>query len=296
MLGLFGARFARRCVFRGVRSFAIRRHSSVGLLAVRPAVRRASRFIRPPVSRPLLRPVTAAPALPLPYGSLAETLAHRVRDVRARIDAARARGGHGQDVTLIAVTKTYDADTVCAACEAGLRDVGENRVQEAEGKRAALAALPLRWHLIGHVQRNKAAAAVTFDLVHALDSDRLAAALDAAAQQAGRPCDVLVQVNVSGEASKFGVPVADVAPFAERLRAFGALRVRGVMTMAPFDAPEPVLRRVFAGARGCLDVLRQADHPAALLSMGMSGDFEVAVEEGATHVRLGTILFGARDG
>lgn len=225
----------------------------------------------------------------------AADVARRVVAVRARMQDAQRRGGHGQDVTLIAVTKTHGPEAVEAAFEAGVRDVGENRVQEAESKRAALPTLPVHWHLIGHVQRNKARAAVQFDLVHGLDSVRLAEALHDAAQAAERVVDVLVQVNVSGEASKFGVPAQEVAAFAEALRRYDALRVRGVMTMAPFDADERTLRAVFAGARSCRETLRAAGHAAELLSMGMSGDFEIAIEEGATHVRLGTVLFGARE-
>ena len=220
----------------------------------------------------------------------------RVREIRDRIAAARARGGHGQEGTLVAGTKTHGPEAVVAAHAAGVTDVGENRVQEAEVKRAALAHLPVRWHLIGHLQRNKARNAVTFDLVHGLDSSRLAVALDEAARDAGRILPVLLQVNVSGETSKFGVPPAEVDALAEQLRAHEALRVCGVMTMAPFDADEAMLRRVFAGARACRDTLRAAGHhDATWLSMGMSGDFEIAIEEGATHVRLGTILFGARE-
>lgn len=236
--------------------------------------------------------VTAPASLPA-VPAFADDVARRVRDARERIDAARTRGGHGQDVTLVAVTKTHGVDAVLAAYAAGVHDVGENRVQEAEPKRAH-AAVPVRWHLIGHVQRNKAASAVSFDLVHSLDSDRLAAALNTAAAQAGRVCDVLVQVNVSGEESKFGVPAAEVAAFADRLLSHGALRVCGVMTMAPFDADERTLRRVFAGARDCGASVRAAGHAGTVLSMGMSDDFEIAVEEAATHVRLGTMLFGAR--
>lgn len=237
----------------------------------------------------------------VPSGIAPATLAfeaavgQRVREIRDRIALARSRGGHGQEVTLVAVTKTHGPEAVQAAHAAGVSDVGENRVQEAEAKRAALADLPVRWHLIGHVQRNKARSAVTFDLVHGLDSLRLAVALDEAARAAGCVVPVLLQVNVSGEASKFGVPMAEVDAVADRLRAHDALRLCGVMTMAPFDADEATLRRVFAGARACRETLRAAGHEAPLLSMGMSGDFEIAIEEGATHVRLGTILFGARD-
>lgn len=193
----------------------------------------------------------------------------------------------------MAVTKTHGPDAVEAAYAAGVLDVGENKVQEAEGKMAQVA-VPVRWHLIGHLQRNKARSALRFDLVHSMDSERLAAALHDEAVKAARSLDVLLQVNVSGEDSKGGVALADVPALADRLHALGTLRVRGVMTMAPFEAAEATLRTVFAGARTARVALQQAGHPAEWLSMGMSGDYEIAVEEGATHVRLGTVLFGSR--
>ncbi len=220
-------------------------------------------------------------------------VAARVAEVRDRINAARTRGGHGQEVTLVAVTKTHGPEAVVAAWNAGVTDVGENRVQEAEAKMAVVGC-PVRWHLIGHLQRNKAKAATRFDLVHSMDSHRLAEALAGAAQGRETALDVLVQVNVSGEDTKSGFSPADIASLAERLHALPPLRVLGIMTMAPFDAPESVLRTVFAGARACNDQLRAAGHPASVISMGMSGDYEIAIEEGATHVRLGTILFGDR--
>lgn len=216
-----------------------------------------------------------------------------VAEVRERIAAARTRGGHGQSVTLIAVTKTHGPEAVEAAYAAGVEDVGENRVQEAEQKMAQVSA-PVRWHLIGHLQRNKARAASRFHLVHGVDSERLATALHEEVARQATTLDVLVQVNVSGEDSKGGFSLPELPAVAERLMHMPALRVRGAMTMAPFDAPETVLRHVFSGARSAREALRQAGHPAEFLSMGMSGDFEVAVEEGATHVRLGTILFGSR--
>jgi hypothetical protein len=194
----------------------------------------------------------------------------------------------------VAVTKTHGVEAVQAVAMAGVTDVGENRVQEAEPKRAQCG-VSLRWHLIGHVQRNKASSAVSFDLVHSLDSDRLATALGRAATEADRVCDVLVQVNVSGEESKFGIAAEEVAALAERLHACSSLKVRGIMTMAPYDANDALLRRVFTDARACFQTLRAAGHDASVLSMGMSGDFEMAVEEGATHVRLGTMLFGERE-
>lgn len=222
-----------------------------------------------------------------------EAVQEAVTEVRARIAEARDRGGHGQEVTLVAVTKTHGPEAVEAAWQAGVTDVGENRVQEAESK-MALVSVPVRWHLIGHLQRNKAKHALRFALVHGLDSERLAVALHDEAVKAGQTLDVLVQVNVSGEASKSGLPLTEVAAFADRLQALPSLRVRGAMTMAPFDAAERELRHVFAGARTARDMLRAAGHAAEWLSMGMSGDYEIAVEEGATHVRLGTVLFGSR--
>lgn len=223
----------------------------------------------------------------------AELVAGRVSEVRGRIEAARSRGGRGQDVTLVAVTKTHGPEAVLAAFSAGVTDVGENKVQEAEAKMDVVT-VPVRWHLIGHLQRNKARSATRFDLVHSMDSERLAQALNTAAQAAGRRQDVLVQVNVSGETSKGGLSPVDLPALADRLHGMESLRVCGVMTMAPFDADEMVLRAVFGGARAAQERLRAAGHPAVHLSMGMSGDFELAIEEGATHVRLGTILFGDR--
>jgi PLP dependent protein len=224
-------------------------------------------------------------------------IAERVREVRERIDAAARRGGRtdgGNAVTIVAVTKTHGPDALQAAWDAGLRDVGENRVQEALDKMDALQ-LALRWHLIGHLQRNKVKHLTRFHLLHALDRSSLADAVNDLGQATGRAFDALVQVNVVGEETKGGYALDQLSREAERLKTLEHVRVRGVMTMAPFDAAEPVLRRVFAGARDALGVVRAAGHTdASILSMGMSGDYEIAVEEGATHVRLGTVLFGAR--
>ncbi len=194
----------------------------------------------------------------------------------------------------MAVTKSHGPDAPRAAFAAGLHDVGENRVQEATDKMMQVEAA-LRWHLIGHVQRNKVKQLDGFDLVHSMDSARLADALAAFGDSRGRPVNVLMQVNVSGEGTKGGYEAADVPREAARLRTLAGLTVRGVMTMAPFDASERMLRQVFGGARDCGAQVRQAGHDAAAeLSMGMSGDYEIAVEEGATLVRLGTVLFGTR--
>jgi pyridoxal phosphate enzyme (YggS family) len=220
-------------------------------------------------------------------------LSARLAEVRARIDAAVGRGGHGQAVTIVAVTKTYGPEAPLAAWEAGLRDVGENKVQEALAKMPSVA-VSLRWHLIGHLQRNKVRQIDPFELIHSMDSARLADALAAHGEGRGRSVEALAQVNVSGEETKGGYQPSMFVQEADRLRGLSGIVVRGVMTMAPFDATEARLRSVFAGARRCAETLRAAGHPATELSMGMSGDYEVAVEEGATLVRLGTVLFGAR--
>jgi len=222
-----------------------------------------------------------------------QDLPSRLAAVREQIERAQARGGHGQQVTIVAVTKTHGPDAPLAAWDAGLRDVGENKVQEALAKMPQVDR-PLRWHLIGHLQRNKVKQVDRFHLIHSMDSARLADALASFGDERGRPVDVLMQVNVSGEGTKGGYAPADVPAEAERLRGLPGIVLRGVMTMAPFDADVATLRRVFTGARQCRDLLRRAGHPATELSMGMSGDYEVAVEEGATLVRLGTVLFGER--
>jgi pyridoxal phosphate enzyme (YggS family) len=220
-------------------------------------------------------------------------LPDRVADVRARIDAAVARGGHAQQVTIVAVTKTHGPEAARAAYEAGLHDVGENKVQEALRKMAAVD-VPVRWHLIGHLQRNKVKALEQFVLLHSLDSSRLADAVCELGIARGRAIDALVELNLSGEDSKGGFTLSELLPEAERLASLSGVRIRGVMTMASFTATESELHRTFAEARAARETLAEAGHPAEELSMGMSNDYEIAVEEGATIVRLGTTLFGAR--
>jgi pyridoxal phosphate enzyme (YggS family) len=220
-------------------------------------------------------------------------LPDRLNIVRGHIEEAVKRGGHEQQVTIVAVTKTHGPDAVLAAWDAGLADVGENRVQEALPKMDVVS-VPVRWHLIGHLQRNKVKALSRFALLHSLDSARLADAAHELGVASGRPVDALVQVNIAGEATKGGFTPAELEIEAERLRSRTGLCIRGVMTMAPLDADERTLHQVFAGARAAGDTLRAVGHPAVALSMGMSNDYEIAVEEGATHVRLGTLLFGAR--
>ena len=221
-------------------------------------------------------------------------LAERVAEVRGRIESAVARGGHGQRVTIVAVTKTHGPEAAEAAYAAGLHDVGENKVQEALKKMAAVE-VPVRWHLIGHLQRNKVKALERFAMLHSLDSARLADAVCAFGIARGRAVDALLEVNLSGEGTKAGYTLSEVLPEGERLASLAGIRLRGVMTMASFTATESQLRRTFADAREARQALVDAGHPAGELSMGMSNDYEIAVEEGATMVRLGTTLFGARD-
>jgi pyridoxal phosphate enzyme (YggS family) len=224
---------------------------------------------------------------------LFQDLGARLAEVRDRVAAAVSRGGHGQRVTVIAVTKTHGPEAVRAAWQAGLPDVGENKVQEALGKMAAVE-VPVRWHLIGHLQRNKVRDLDHFALVHSIDRASLADAVSAFGLARKRSVDALVQVNVAGEDTKGGFAPADMPAEAERFVSRAGVRVTGVMTMAPIDADERTLRRVFEGARTARGLLVTAGHPAFDLSMGMSNDYEIAVEEGATMIRLGTVLFGER--
>lgn len=218
----------------------------------------------------------------------------RLADVRSRIKLAVERGGSGQNVTIVAVTKTHGPDAVRAAWDAGLHDVGENRVQEALAK-MDIVTVPVRWHLIGHLQRNKVKALDGFAMLHALDSARLADSVDELGLKRGKPMDVLIQVNPAEEQTKGGYRIAELPAESGRLAKMNGLRVQGVMTMARLGADERELRETFGAARDARAVLAADGHPATELSMGMSSDYEIAVEEGATMVRLGTSLFGERE-
>ncbi len=222
--------------------------------------------------------------------------------VRERIAAACRRAGRSPDeVTLIGVTKTFPVEVVQAARAAGLCDFGENKVQELVEKAACLPGEvnggDVRWHMIGHLQRNKAREVVRrADVFHALDSLRLAETLEKRAADADRVLPCFVQVNVSGEASKFGLDPGAVHYFLDALAPFEHLHIVGLMTLAaPVDDPEEV-RPQFRLLRRLQQTYRGANPRVDLqyLSMGMSGDYEVAIEEGATHVRVGTALFGSR--
>jgi hypothetical protein len=227
-------------------------------------------------------------------------LAVRLAEVRGRIAGHQARGGWTHPVLVVAVTKTHGPEAVRAAAAAGIGAVGENRVQEALPKQEATADLRIDWHLVGTLQRNKARhAAGRFALIHSVDRLDLAVELDrraAAALPDGGRQAVLVQVNASGEPQKGGVEPAELPALLDALRGLGRLEVRGLMTMAAFDAGEPALRRTFGMLRTLREDGQRAGHALPELSMGMSGDYGIAVEEGATMVRLGTLLFGAREG
>jgi PLP dependent protein len=225
-------------------------------------------------------------------------LAARLADVRARI--ARAAGRAGRDpasIRLVAVSKTFTADHVRAAADAGQIDFGENKVQEAIAKMDQTADLNIRWHLVGHLQSNKAKKAARFDCIHSIDGPSLLSKVDEAAAAAGRRIDLLVQVDLAGEATKYGARDDELLPIFDAARAARATTIVGLMLMPPaVDDPEQA-RPYFRALVAVRDRLLAAGVGAsslAELSMGMSHDFEVAVQEGATLVRVGTAIFGAR--
>lgn len=225
-----------------------------------------------------------------------DVMAARIAAVRAVISEHALRAGRDPDaVRIVAVTKTLPPGAVRAVLAAGLRDVGENYVQEARAKHEAVPA-GATWHLIGGLQQNKVRAAVAvFDRVHTVDSERLADALDRAAAAAGRRLPVLLQVNVAGAAGQRGVVPDGVPALAAHVARLRSLALDGLMTIAPANAPETVLRGHFRALRGLRDdVQRALGVELPHLSMGMSDDFSLAVEEGATLVRLGRALFGPR--
>ena len=227
-----------------------------------------------------------------------ETIGAHAAAVRATIDAAARRAGRAPaDVTVIAVTKTFPPTVVTAAVAAGFLDVGENYVQEGRAKRQALGAqTPPRWHLIGGLQRNKVRAAVaTFDRLHTVDSVALGAAIDAAATSLGRVLPILLQVNIAADPAKRGAAPTTAAHLARGLLALRSVTLDGLMTIGPHTDEPAAGRAHFRALRHLRDDLAQrlgVELPH--LSMGMSDDFAVAVEEGATFVRLGRVLLGER--
>ena len=226
---------------------------------------------------------------------MVEGIRERLAVVRRRIEAAAGRSGRAaSSVTLVAVSKTMPVEAIREAVAAGATILGENRVQEARDKIAALAGAA-QWHLIGHLQTNKAKLAVgLFDRIHSLDSIRLAHELDRHAGEAGRLVRCLVQVNVGGEAQKNGAPEEEVRPLLETASRLPHIAVEGLMAIPPFLSDPEAVRPFFRRLRALRDELVRDGFSLPDLSMGMTHDFEVAIEEGATLVRVGTAIFGPR--
>ena len=212
--------------------------------------------------------------------------------------AARSAGRDPSSVRLIAVSKTFPIDAVREAYQAGQRDFGENRVQEALQKISSSADLLIRWHLLGHLQTNKARkAGPAFAVIQSVDSVDLLEKLDRAAEESGHTPELLIQVDLAGETTKFGVPPTEVPRLFEAAGAARAARVIGLMTLPPVPETPEDARPYFRRLRDLRDEWLAAGVPAPMLhelSMGMSGDFEVAIQEGATMVRVGTAIFGSR--
>lgn len=224
-------------------------------------------------------------------------VAARLADIRARIETAALRADRDPtEVTLVGVSKTVDVERIRAALDAGLTHLGENRLQEAVEKMIALSDRAPTWHLIGHLQRNKARRAVElFDRIETVDSLRLAEALERGAEEIGRDLRVFVEVNVGGESQKAGVPPEETESLVDAIDVLPWLTVTGLMAIPPQgDEPEDS-RPHFARMRRLFEELRASRPELHHLSMGMSSDFEIAVEEGATEVRVGRALFGERD-
>ena len=225
------------------------------------------------------------------------SIAVNLARIRERIARASERAGRQVDeITLVAVSKTFSAEAIRAAYEAGLRHFGENRVQEWEGKQPRVAGLNATWHLIGHLQSNKARrAARLFSRVDSVDALELASKLDAFAAEEGKRLPILIEVHLGNEETKTGVAESDLWPLAEGVVALPRLELLGLMAIPPFlDEPE-LVRSYFCKLRELRDDLsRRLARALPVLSMGMSHDFEVAIEEGATEIRVGTALFGDR--
>ena len=231
--------------------------------------------------------------------SMAEGIQDNLARVEAAIaQAARRAGRRPEAVRLIAVSKTFEAATVQQAVDAGARDLGENRVQEAAGKVGVVSGDGLRWHLIGHLQSNKARLAVkTFDVIHTIDRVELAERLDRVCGEEQRRLEVLVQVDIGHEATKTGADESEIPAIIEALDRARFLSLKGLMTLPPLFEDAEQVRPFFRRLREIRDRLNQqrpAERRLTELSMGMSHDFQVAIEEGATMVRVGTAVFGSR--
>jgi PLP dependent protein len=221
----------------------------------------------------------------------------RLNGVRRRMEEACARAGRkASSVSLVAVSKTHGPEQVREAAECGMAVFGESRIQEAVAK-IPLCPGNLSWHMVGHLQRNKVRAAVPlFDMIHSVDSARLLEAIDLACGDAGKTMPVLIEVNVSGEGSKYGLPPDEVPPVLEAANRLTRASVVGLMTMPPFTEDVEKARPHFRRLRELRDEWSaRMNIPLPELSMGMTHDFEIAIEEGATWIRVGTALFGERE-
>jgi PLP dependent protein len=230
---------------------------------------------------------------------MASAIADRLATIRARIAAAaRSAGRDPSSIRLVAVSKTFSIEAVREAYAAGQREFGENRVQEALQKIASSADLGISWHLLGHLQTNKVKkAAPAFSTIHSVDSVELLQKIDAAAADMGRTPELLIQVDLAGEATKFGVPPAAVPQLFDAAARCRAARLAGLMALPPVPESPEDARPWFRRLRELRDDWRAAGVPPSMLaelSIGMSGDFEVAIEEGSTMVRIGTAIFGTR--
>ena len=229
---------------------------------------------------------------------MGEGIRERIGQVRRRIAEAAGRVGRNPDeVELVAVTKTVPVPVIREAIEAGVKLLGENRVQEAREKIALLSSIPIKWHLIGHLQTNKSKLAIElFDLIHSLDSVKLAASLDHHGASLGKRVRVLVEVNLGGEPGKSGILENELLPLLQACQSFAHLAVEGLMAIPPFHENPQEIRPIFRRLRELRDqaAIAHHEHQIRHLSMGMSHDFEVAIEEGATMVRIGTAIFGER--
>jgi pyridoxal phosphate enzyme (YggS family) len=224
------------------------------------------------------------------------SLAENLDNVRARIAAACARAGRNPDeVTLVAVTKNHPPETVRAAADLGLTVFGENRVQEAKAK-ISLCPSRLRWHLIGHLQSNKSRDAVHFfEMIESVDSLALAQELNKWAEKSAKTVRILIEANIAGESSKFGYRPELLRADLAQINALPRIEIHGLMTVAPWTPDPEKVRPVFRRLRELkTECEQQLGAPLPHLSMGMSGDFEIAIEEGATIVRIGTAIFGPR--
>jgi len=225
-------------------------------------------------------------------------IAPRLAGIRDRIAvAARSAGRDPASVRLVAVSKTFPMEAIREAYAAGQRDFGENRVQEVLQKITSGADLEIRWHLLGHLQTNKARKAPAFATIHSVDTVELLRKIDAAAAEAGKTPDLLIQVDLAGEATKFGASPDDVPRLLDAAGSCRAARVAGLMTLPPVPESPEDARPWFRRLRGLRDQWLAAGAPAPMLrelSMGMSADFEVAIQEGSTIVRVGTAIFGSR--